>query len=151
MPLDPDSGELRFDDMSLVVGPGLRRSELDAHADASRFAPVSSDPPHAMLRASSRLDGVLFVVVLWFEGEQLRSVRLAAGDTAIAGTSWDDHDPERLRRFHDGWLERQLGPGSPTHAGAFPYGGTEYRFRWGTIGSYLHPQDGNGNITLGYE
>jgi hypothetical protein len=55
-----------------------------------------------------------------------------------------------VRAFHDEWVTREVGDTIPWQAGSYPYGGIEQHFRWGTVGSYLHPQDSGASIVITY-
>jgi hypothetical protein len=148
--LDETSGELRFQDLTLVVRPDLRLADFERHFDRARFAPFVSRPPHRSFRCASRLDDTPFICVLFFDDQRITTVDLVIHDPEISGTSWEDYEPERVRRFHDQWLERRLGRGTHRNRSSYPYGGLDYRYPWGEIGSSLNPQDQNASISLIY-
>lgn len=89
------------------------------------------------------LDGTAFHCRLTFEGDELAGVRLA--DFAVPGL-----DVVAAREAHDGWLVSRLGPGEPWRGDAYPFGGIEYRYGWGTVGSYAIPQDLDTFIEVSY-
>jgi hypothetical protein len=141
--LEEGSGQIRFDDLTVALGPDLALSELLAHADAARFSPFISNPPHRSFQWSGRLDGTAFGGVAFFEGERLTHISLTIDDPKVIGTSWSDYDAERARSAHDQWLQDRLGAGGWSLD-------VVYEFAWGQIGSFLHPQDGTASITVTY-
>ena len=141
--LDRSSGQIRFDDLTVVLGPGLALSELLAHPDASRFSPFISNPPHCSFQWSGHLDGTPFGGVAFFEEERLNHISLTIDDPKVVGTSWSDYDGERACGAHDQWLQDRLGAGGWSLD-------LVYTFPWGRVGSFLHPQDGTASITVSY-
>ena len=129
---DLAAGEVTLAD-GRTVRPGQTRAEW------------GDEPQHAAV-----VDGTAFHAVLRFDGDRVAAVSLVVADPAVAGTGWDDYDPGRLRAWHDAFLAARLGPGRPVQAHADPYGGVEYAFAWGTLGSYLPPQDAGAHIVLAY-
>lgn len=150
MSFDPANGTLTLDGLDLVIGPELTKASFEAVAMTSGFEPFIANGAYTSFHAKGRVDGAPFSVVLWFENDDLRRVSLTIDDPEIAGTSWPDYDAERVRRFHDEWVEQRVGSAKPWNAGSFPLGGIERRFRWGTIGSHVHPQDLAASITISY-
>jgi len=133
----------------VLVGPGTTRSSLLADAPEGSLACVDRKP-WALLSGDASVDGVAFSGTATFEGERLDRVSVVVADTAVAGTSWSDYDPAVVRAWHDAFLAERLGKGVPWNGGAYPYGGVEYTLWWGTVGSYVHPQDSGAVIVLAY-
>ena len=137
--------------MLLSCGVFVRRDVPLSDALAATGAEdlqVGGEAPYTTLRGDVEIDGTYFVVMVTFEDERAASVSLAA--ESVGEASWSDHDPVEARAFHDGFLAERLGPGRPWQPEEYPYGGVEYDLRWGTLGSYLHPQDQNAHILLHY-
>ena len=114
MPIDVATGVVTFDD-GTAIRPRMPRR--DAPPDGRRT-----------------LDGHAFEVRLAFDRDEVAEVRLS--DAALAAP-----DPAAARAAHDAWLSARLGPGRPWQAHAYPFGGVEHRYAWGTVGSYAVPQD----------
>jgi hypothetical protein len=102
------------------------------------------------VQGDARLDGSAFGVVLFFEADTITLASLTLDDPNVIGTSWSDYDPKVALRAHDEWLEARLGNGSEWNPSSFPYGGIEYRYVWGAIGSFLQPQDQTASLTVSY-
>ena len=144
MAFDTETGALHFDD-GLVVGPSSTWSELEP-----RLELFSSHGEHRSLHGSASIDGTRFSIVVWFRDEVLERVSLTVDEPEISGTAWNDYDPETVRRFHDAWVTDRVGETTPWNPSSAPCGGIERDYRWGTIGSYLHPQDGAASMTITY-
>ena len=96
------------------------------------------DAATGMVRFEATVDGVAFSV----------SVR-ADGSVALARVG--EFDPVGDRECHDRFLAERLGDGAvPWKPESHPYGGIEWRYPWGMIGSYLYPQDQIAQILIAY-
>lgn len=102
--------------------------------------PRAETPPDDVVRA---IEGTEFLLWYTFDGDALRLVHLAE-------RSLEPYDAAAARELHDAWLATRLGKGKPWNAHAYPFGGVEYRYRWGTVGSYAIPQDLNCFIGVEY-
>jgi hypothetical protein len=131
------AGEVRLGS-GAVVRPGLTAEQWRALPGSTTFGPAE-------------VDGVGFAATVHVERDRVARVSLVCADPAVTGTSWADYDPATARTWHDAFLAERLGRGKPWHEGAFPYGGVEYRMPWGTVGSYVHPQDMVATIVLAYD
>ena len=142
---DAATGDLRADDLSIVIGRSLTRSALLADDDASRFEPFvrGARPPYASYRCDVTFASEPFVVVLWFTDETLERISLVSRRPEF-GTSWSDTSDAKENahgEFLEKWLRDQLGP--PNHSDG-------YRFAWGEVGVIFHPQDGFNRISVRY-
>jgi hypothetical protein len=124
VPIDFGTGVVVFDD-GTTLRPFMPRDEVPDDRDRA-------------------VDGTVFRCWWTLKDGALTAVHLM--DATVA-----PYDLEDARRKHDAWLRERLGEGSPWNAHAYPYGGVEYRFRWGHAGSYAIPQDLNTFIGLYYE
>ena len=142
--LDRQTGELRADDLQLVIGPRLTRTALLAHPDEARFEPFGSGSgEHRAYRVTVHLAGEPFVVVLWFEEERLARLTLVSPKPEF-GTGWDDTTPEKEEAhmaYLREWLREQLGRPRLLRG---------HRFGWGHAEVVFHPQDGFGRISVTY-
>ena len=123
MPIDFSTGVVVFDD-GTTLRPRMRRDETPE--------PVTYV-----------LDGIAFACWWTFDGDELRLAHLA-------DERFEPYDVQRARELHDAWLDERLGKGMPWNAYAYPFGGIEYSFRWGTVGSYAIPQDYNAYVGIAY-
>lgn len=144
MAFDADTGAVHFDD-GLAVGPSSTWADLEP-----RFALLSSHGEHRSVHRRATIGGTCFSVVAWFREDVLERVSLTVDEPEISGTSWSDYDAETARRFHDEWVTSQVGETTAWNPSSYPYGGIERKYRWGTIGSHVHPQDGAASITIAY-
>ena len=144
--VDAAAGVVVLEPGGIRIGPGTRRAELLA-ALAAAGAGGSGTTPAGRLALAATLDGVAFRLYLGFDGERLTTVSLVRDSGAEPG-SWGD--PAADRAFHDEWLAARLGRGKAWQPGSYPFGGVEHRRRWGTVGSYLIPQDLDVKIEFRY-
>lgn len=149
MSLDLTTGELRVDGRAAPIGPATRVEDLEARSGPT-FVPFMQHGGHVSYMADATIEGTPFSMVLWFHDERLQRVSLTVDDPEISGTSWDDYDAARVRAFHDRWVVDHVGETTPWHPSDHPYGGIERSFDWGTVGSYLHPQDGAATVVISY-
>lgn len=131
------------------VGPATTLDALLAALPPASMGRTGKDP-YALLHGDADVEGTAFGVTLTFRGQRLERASLVVGDPAIRGTSWTDYDPATVRAWHDAFLAERLGQGRPWHAASYPYGGVEYERPWGTLGSYVMPQDGDATIVATY-
>lgn len=130
MAIDLENGDVVFDD-GTTVRRRMRRAE-------------APDPG-----VHRDIDGHRFYVELRYDGDAVAAVHLT--DARIT-----EVDPAGARALHDPWLVERLArlPRPPRqrhwNPGHDPYGGIEYEFDWGTIGSYGIPQDMDAYIGLTY-
>ncbi len=83
-------------------------------------------------------DGKWWVVVVYFEGEKLIQVRLAASDHEM-GRRWDEWSEEsekRLNEYHMELVQRLLG--------------LSYRFPWGNVETSYDEKSGGSFIIITY-
>ncbi len=142
---DRRTGELRADDLELVIGPHLTRADFAAHPDFARFEVFVPGAPesHPSYRATVQLAGEPFVVVLWFEDERLVRLTLVSPQSEF-GTSWADTTPDKDQdhmEYLRGWLRAQLGRPRLLRG---------HRFDWGEADVIFHAQDGFGRISVTY-
>jgi hypothetical protein len=147
--LDLTTGELHLDGPDAPIGPLTRVEDLETRS-APAFVPFTEHGGHTSYMAEATIDGTPFSVVMWFHDARLQRISLTVDDPAISGTSWNDYDPEQVRAVHDRWVAEHVGETTAWHPDAHPYGGIERSFDWGTVGSYLHPQDSAATITISY-
>lgn len=124
MPIDFATGVVVFDD-GTTLRPRMPRAETPADDDRT-------------------LDGTAFVCWWSFRDEELWAVHLT--DATVA-----PYDVKDARVKHDAWLRERLDDLTGWNAHAYPFGGIERRFNWGTVGSYAIPQDFNSYIGLFYD
>src|SRR5688500_3978290 len=115
-PIDTKTGAVHFDDLTLVIVPGLELRAFEAHPERGRFTAGQKRRVYADFVINVSLDGTAFQTIVGFVEGVVDSVGLTASDPAVSGTSWDDYDPAVLRRFNDEWLEQRLGRGKPWQA-----------------------------------
>jgi hypothetical protein len=150
--IDVATGELHFDQVPFVIGPSLK---LRPFRKAAKRGPwTERSPNRGYIYASTKVDvrAEPFFVELGFEGSKLTSVSLTvAGDRF--GPTWSEAEIEGRRRFHDQWLEAELGTEGQEqwHPDMFPVGGITYKFPWGEVGSYVHMQDMSPIILVSYD
>jgi hypothetical protein len=144
--LNLETGELQLAGADVLIGPTTRVEDL-----GPGFTPYMNHGGHATYRGDATIEGTPFVVVVSFFEDRLERVSLTVDDPAIGGTSWSDYEPERVRAFNDEWVTAHVGATTTWNPSSYPYGGIERELPWGTVGSYLHPQDGAATITIAYE
>ena len=138
--IDRTTGGLHLDDEATCIAPGLARDAFLASSLGARAEVWVRNEPHCAYRAQVRLGGKRVVLVLRFQGEDLRGVELAlAGDRW--GTSWDDWSEAlegEKQRAHDAWLRDHLGP-------------PPYDYAWGTVESCYDERSGASTIVVRYQ
>lgn len=138
--LDRASGNLCFDGLDVVMGPGLTRSDFLKSGVASRAtAHAANEPWHSWCLPGVGPDPG-FHVTLTFENERLTEVRLVNADPAY-GTSWMTYTEEKERArqgAHDRWLVSRC----CVPPGTYP---------WGSVWSgLLNPRDRLATIVVRY-
>jgi hypothetical protein len=150
--IDAATGEVHFDDLRVAIGPSLDLRHFRKAAKRGQWEERS--PNRGYIYASTRvaIDGEPFFVELGFEGKRLTSVALTVAGGRF-GPTWSDEEIEGRRRFHDQWLEAELGRDGQEqwHPDKFPVGGIIYKFPWGEVGSYVHMQDMSPTIVVSYD
>jgi hypothetical protein len=116
--LERATGNLKFEDTDIVIGPGLTRSEF-LKAGIPAVTHWINEPWRSWVLPICK-GGRDFGVTLFFQGERLYQVYLTDSDSRF-GTSWMNYSPEKERarqESHDSWLIQ--GCGVPP--GSYPWG-----------------------------
>jgi hypothetical protein len=147
--IDTATGEVRFDGLGLTVGPSMTLSSFRAHSASAGFEEHSPNAGYVNAHAPVSVDGEPFVAELAFDGERLSGLRLMSNQRRFRDLSSGSASAEQ-RAFHDAWLRRALGWRRLLQRPRSTSVGVAYRYRWGRVGSFLHPQDMNPVIVLSY-
>jgi hypothetical protein len=110
--LNATNGTLRIDGCRTALGPRLTRAAFLASPLAAAASDlVVNERWHSWQLPGSRIDGLTFLVGVFYEGERLDMIQLFLQDPRY-GTSWEDmtEEKEEARRVAQwDWLRSQLG------------------------------------------
>jgi hypothetical protein len=109
--LDPNTGLLVIDSPRGEIGPSLTRTRfLETPAFSRATISVKNEPWCSWVLKGQRIGQDEFAIVIYFYGEEIRTVVLQNASPAL-GTSWADYteEKERLRKnAHDKWVRQNL-------------------------------------------
>lgn len=112
--IDSSTGEIRFDDGTVIV-PSLTRASFVASVQAvGAWSDSEAQMPWSFFRPTPRLmDGAYFGSSLMFRGDILQSVNLWRSDPYPTEKSWDEWSMDKEvadQKWNEAWLACLLGP-----------------------------------------
>ncbi len=136
--IDPQSGQIELEGNH--IGPATTRAIFVSIFGTRATDFVVNEPWHSY-RLPTTLAGMPFVVVVFFHGELLKRVDLAANPPTLA-QSWTDWSMEQegeRKALHGRFLQQHLSQTDSTHT-----------YAWGVISSVFDQISGGSVIIIKY-
>ena len=134
--IDKKTGAIHFPEWSESLSPATSRDEfLRSTLIQDANIQVQNEPYFSWrLKPTKWEDGKWWVVVVYFEGEKLIQVRLAACEyeTDPGWEEWSEESEIHLNKYHMGLVQRLLGLSD-----RFPWGNVETSYDEKSGGSFI--------------